>query len=120
MVGCSGLAGDTQTAAFVYRDGVMSALPGLGGSTACATGINAAGSIVGNAELPSGASTGFIHDGAATFDLNDTLSPADRTAWRIVGAAGINRKGQIAATGVHSAFGATRALLLTPRATATR
>lgn len=120
VVGCSSLAGDTQTAAFVYRDGVMSALPGLGGSTACAAGINAAGAIVGSAELPSGASTGFIHDGTGTFDLNDTLSPADRAAWRIVGAGGINRKGQIAATGVSSAYGATRALLLTPRAAVAR
>jgi probable HAF family extracellular repeat protein len=115
VVGCSGLPGGTQTAAFVYRDGAMAALPGLGGTFACATGINAVGWVVGYAELASGAMTGFLHDGTTLVDLNDTLSPADRAAWRITEANGINKKGQIAAVGVSLAHGSTRALLLTPR-----
>jgi probable HAF family extracellular repeat protein len=115
VVGCSGLPGGTQTAAFVYRDSAMAALPGLGGTFACATGINAVGWVVGYAELASGAMTGFLHDGTTLVDLNDTLSPADRAAWRITEANGINKKGQIAAVGVSLAHGSTRALLLTPR-----
>lgn len=120
VVGCSDLPAAGERAAFIYRDGAMSALPTLGGTDACATGINALGWVVGYSSLVGGEQHGFVYDGVAVVDLNDTLSPADRAAWLITEANGINKKGQIAAVGVSSAYGATRALLLTPRAPAGR
>ncbi|MFZ5548609.1 MAG: hypothetical protein ACOZJX_07935 [Pseudomonadota bacterium] len=120
VVGCSDLPAAGERAAFIYRDGAMSALPTLGGTDACATGINALGWVVGYSSLAGGEQHGFVYDGVAVVDLNDTLSPADRAAWLITEANSINKKGQIAAVGVSSAYGATRALLLTPRAPAGR
>lgn len=116
VVGCSLLAGDLQTAPFVHHDGVMAPLPTLGGSRACASGINLRGWVVGSAQIAGDTEThGFFYDGSTLVDLNDTLPPADRATWLITEANGINKKGQIAAVGLHKTYGSVRALLLSPR-----
>jgi probable HAF family extracellular repeat protein len=115
VVGCSTLAGDTQTVAFLYAQGVMTPLPTLGGSQACATGINQGGRVVGNSTLAGDIeSRGFHYDGTAVVDLNDTLSQSDRDAWLITAANGIGKKGHIAAVGFDRANGTVRAVLLVP------
>lgn len=114
VAGCAELAGDTEVRAFVHRDGNLAALPGLGGSYACAQSLNAAGQVVGTAERADGSMAGFLHEAGTLYDLDETLLPADRAAWRIIQASGIGPKGQIAATGVSLATGVTRALLLLP------
>lgn len=116
VVGCSSTAGDTQTLAFVWAHGVMTGLPTLGGSSACAYSINLRGWAVGTSGVAGDGEThGFIYDGSTVIDLNDTLPAADQAVWVVTDASGINRKGQIAATGRHRVYGSERALLLNPR-----
>jgi hypothetical protein len=75
--------------------------------------------VVGTAEaslqpLPASADApyhGFLWRGGYTGDLNELVEGTD---WEIVEAAGINRSGQIAATGRNRVTGQTGALLLTP------
>ena len=59
---------------------------------------------------------GFVFDGDQLYDLNDTLGDDDRATWLITDAKGINKNGQIAATGKNLLDGTVRALVLTPAA----
>jgi probable HAF family extracellular repeat protein len=82
----------------------------LGGSRSAAYGINAAGQIVGDAEIPNGNTThAFLYSGGTMTDLN-ALVPAGVT---ITSAKAINSAGQIAAVGTIGG-GSSHALLLTP------
>lgn len=107
-------------------------LPG-GNGTSFAFGINSLGQVVGTSDV--GGQQGNVNQSYHGFlwtpsaangmdgemvDLNALLPPELRDRWTIVGAAGINDRGQIAAVayhdlgGVGGVFTVTRGLLLTP------
>jgi probable HAF family extracellular repeat protein len=81
--------------------------------------LNDGADVVGTAEAPSelvigspdAPYHGFLWRGGLMGDLNELVEGTD---WEIVEAAGINRSGQIAATGRNRVTGQTGALLLTP------
>jgi probable HAF family extracellular repeat protein len=120
VVGDSGFGGTGQLRhAFLWTKGAMSDLGTLnsgaawGGSYSVATGINAAGQVVGESVSPSGYVHGFVYQNGALADLNDLTDV--RSGWMITGTFGINDVGQIAANGVSSGnFAIQHALLLTP------
>lgn len=116
VVGCSKTAGNASNEAFIYTGGVMQALPTLGGTYACAYGINRAGWVVGQSTRTPGVFDfhGFVYDGEKVYDLNDVLGDDDRATWLITDARGINKKGQVIATGKNRVDGTTRAVILTP------
>jgi probable HAF family extracellular repeat protein len=115
VVGCSTVFGAIPIRAFTFQAGVMSAIPDLGGDVACALGVDDMGRVVGYSQIAGNQSThGFIYDGTTLVDLNDELRAADRAAWIVLSAAGINKKGQIAATAMNLAHGTVRAVLLNP------
>jgi probable HAF family extracellular repeat protein len=115
VVGCSTVFGARPIRAFTFQAGVMSAIPDLGGDVACALGVDDLGRVVGYSQIAGNQSThGFLYDGTTLVDLNDELRAADRAAWIVLSAAGINKKGQIAATAMNLAHGTVRAVLLNP------
>lgn len=118
VVGCSLLAGDGAQQGFVYSDAGMVSIPTLGGTSACAMSVNVAGTIVGDSTAAGGEARGFVYDGGVVKDLNDTVRAADRAAWTITFARGINDKGQIAAYARRSVELTVRAVLLVPLANA--
>lgn len=116
VVGCSKTAGNASSEAFIYTRGLMQGLPTLGGNDACAHGINKAGWVVGRSSRTPGGWDyhGFVFDGEKLYDLNDVLGDDDKATWEILHARGINKKGQIIATGKNRVDGTTQALVLTP------
>lgn len=116
VVGCSKTAGDATEEAFIYSAGLMQGLPTLGGTSACAHGVNKAGWAVGRSTRTPGVFDyhGFVFDGEKVYDLNDVLSADDKGKWLITDARGINRKGQIIATGRNLVEGKVQAVVLTP------
>jgi probable HAF family extracellular repeat protein len=99
--------------AFLYSGGAMVSLGTLGGPNSFATGINAAGLIVGNAEVQRYVVHPFLDAGGRLLDLNDIV--VNGAGWTLLSANGINDSGQIVGTGTLN--GETRAFLLTPLAT---
>jgi probable HAF family extracellular repeat protein len=77
--------------AFLDSGGVMTNLGTLGGLASAATAINASGTVVGSADLASGASHAFAESGGVMTNLG-TLDGAAATS----NALAINRTGQIA------------------------
>ncbi len=116
VAGCSKTAGDASEEAFIYTGGLMQGLPTLGGTSACAYGINKAGWVVGRSTRTPGLFDfhGFVYDGEKAYDLNDVLGDDDRATWEITHARGINKKGQIIGTGKNRIDGTTQAIVLTP------
>jgi len=116
VVGCSKTAGNASNEAFIYTGGLMQGLPTLGGTEACAYGINKAGWVVGQSTRTPGVFDfhGFVYDGEKVYDLNDVLSDDDQATWEITNARGINKKGQIIASGKNRIDGTKQALVLTP------
>lgn len=115
VVGCSTLAGEAVTRAFLHQDSVMSELPSLGGAFTCAYAINRDGVAVGTSQMAgTNKARGVLFEGGAIVDLNDALTDASRAAWLVTGARGINKKGQIIASGRTKADNQPRALLLIP------
>lgn len=116
VVGCSKTAGDASEEAFIYNAGLMQGLPTLGGTNACAYGINRAGWVVGQSTRTPGAFDfhGFVFDGEKVYDLTDVLDADNKGKWVITDARGINKKGQIIATGRNLVEGTVRAVVLTP------
>jgi probable HAF family extracellular repeat protein len=98
--------------AFIYSNGVMSALP-VPSSEAYAGDINDAGVVVGSMRAGGGFSNfhGWVYVDGVVTNLN-TLIPAG-TGLHIAYANAINNAGQIAATAVD-AQGRSHAVLLTP------
>jgi probable HAF family extracellular repeat protein len=97
-VGNSPIPGDVypQTA-FLYENGVMKNLGGLGpGWSSAATGINNLGQIVGFGYLSDLSTHAFLYENGKMIDLNTLIDPA--TGWTLEGAAAINDLQQIAAT----------------------
>jgi probable HAF family extracellular repeat protein len=87
----------------------------LGGIHSVASGINAAGQIVGSADTSSGAPHATLWVGGRATDLNERLSPALRRHVVLIAAAAINGHGWIVADGVDSRTLETTAYLLMPR-----
>lgn len=116
VVGCSKTAGDATEEAFIYAAGLMQGLPTLGGTSACAYGINRAGWVVGQSTRTPGAWDyhGFVFDGEKVYDLSDVLDADNKGKWVITEARGINKKGQIIATGRNLVEGKVKAIVLTP------
>src|SRR5262249_43046761 len=98
--------------AFSYRDGAMSDLGTLGGSSSSASAINSAGLIVGYANDSNEVANAFLYDGAKMINLM-TLLPANSGWTNLVSADAINDAGQIAGSG-YLADGEYQAYLLTP------
>jgi 6-phosphogluconolactonase len=85
---------------FVYRKGGFERLRGLeGGTSSLPSGINLGGDVVGSSSVGSGgANHAFVYHQGTVLDLNRLVSP---TLPLLTGAAGINDKGQIVASGVN-------------------
>jgi probable HAF family extracellular repeat protein len=117
VVGCASTPGEAEELAFLYSGRVMQPLKSLGGTRACAYAINGAGWVVGHSTRTPGQQDyhGFVYDGDQVYDLNDTLGDDDRATWEITFAKGINKNGQIVATGKNRLTGTDMALVLTLR-----
>lgn len=115
VVGCSTLAGEAVTRAFLHQDSVMAELPSLGGAFTCAYSVDRDGIAVGTSQVAgTNEARGVLFEGGTIVDLNDALTHASRAAWFVSGARGINKKGQIIASGRSKADNQPRALLLIP------
>jgi MYXO-CTERM domain-containing protein len=99
VAGYSYLAGDSIAHAFLYTGGLLKDIGGFGGDT-YATGINAAGSVVGSGMDSMGLFHAFLYSGGAFQDLNSLIDPS--LGWTIQLASDINDKGQIAARGCRA------------------
>ena len=109
-------AGQAVGGDYLFSGGKAIALGGLNGSsTASATSINEAGTIVGNAP-DNGTGHGFIYSNGKLTDLNGLIDP--KLGYTIVEALGINNRGQIAVLAAD-AEGNARSLLLTPNVAST-
>lgn len=113
------VVGLSNDQAFIYRDGVMSALPMLPGTeTSRAMGINEAGQVVGSSFGNNVANAFLITDGQ-TYTLDGLLAPEDAARWHIWYATKINDYGAIIGVGSkQDEFGGTYdyGVLLTPTA----
>ncbi len=96
--------------AFVYREGVLTALPAFGGRGSCAQAINNGGQAVGWSDSPDGSHRAALWSNGVVVDLN-TRIPAN-AGWQLMSARDINDAGQIVGTGWHD--GVLRGFLLTP------
>lgn len=114
VVGCANVAGDGPVQAFIYQQGVMTPIPKLGSGSACANGIDNQGRVVGFEDLGLSDYIGTLYVQGRIVDLNKRLTPADREAWRITSANGINARGEIAANATHKIHGTLRAVVLRP------
>ena len=107
-----------QARAFRFSNGSLVDLGTLPADThSTAYGINNSGQIVGASEFGSGSNARAVlwHEGAI-HNLNELVNASDplRPFVRLYHATAINESGQIAANGVDSRTGLTRAYLLTP------
>jgi probable HAF family extracellular repeat protein len=112
----------SSSRAFVRSGGIVKQFGPLKGDKHCAArDINSSGQVVGssdrvdtNASYSSRVtSTGFIYTDGRLLDLNSLVVAL---GWKITSAAGINDRGQIAATALNSS-GVARAIRLDPAAT---
>jgi probable HAF family extracellular repeat protein len=84
---------------FVHRDGSFARLRGLdGGTSSLPRGINLGGDVVGTSSLPGGTTRAFFYRHGRLIDLNELVPPS---LTLLTGAAGINDKGQIVASGLN-------------------
>lgn len=112
----------SSSRAFVRSGGIVRQFGPLKGDKYCAArDINSSGQVVGNSDRVDAngsyssraTSTGFIYSDRRLLDLNSlVVAPG----WKIMSAAGINDRGQIAATALNSS-GVPRAIRLDPVAT---
>jgi len=102
VAGYSFTAGDAESHAFLYSNGLLLDLGDLGGYDSYATGINEAGNVVGASNLGGGLGGyhAFLYSGGLMQDLNDLIDPT--LGWSISYAGDINDKGQIAARGCQA------------------
>lgn len=107
--------------AFKFTPGLpMLDLGTLGGTHSYGAGINASGDVAGYSKLPGDlVAHGFLHTAGTMYDLNDLVVPGSGFGDISVSVLGnpINDSGQIVASGLHTASGQYRSILLT-RATA--
>jgi probable HAF family extracellular repeat protein len=104
ITGGAAIAGDAETHAFLYANGVMRDLDTLAGSRfSVGLAINDAGHVVGEwFRAIDSERRAFLHDGNAMVDLNDLV--VNLAGHTVASAAGINDSGQIAATVCNPAF----------------
>jgi probable HAF family extracellular repeat protein len=104
--------------AFQYSGGKMHDLGTLGGANSSGFGINNFGQVVGYSETQTDSQGfrqgwhGFAYLQGRMRDLNDLLSPADKS-WTIVEAYSVNDRGQIVADAMN-AHTEDHAVVLTP------
>jgi probable HAF family extracellular repeat protein len=105
-------AGCTQgySVAFVFDDGIVTALPTLGGASSYAYAINDHSQVVGHSYLQSGSYHAFIYENGSMADLNSLIDPS--LGWDLRFAQDINNNGQIVGYGLIGGQGHT--FLLTP------
>ena len=96
--------------AFVYSGGTTTELGTLGGAFSVGRSINDAAQVVGYSDRSAGVGHAFVYSGGVMQDLNNLIDPA----FEVYAAFGINNAGQIVATGIETATGEPRGLLLTP------
>jgi probable HAF family extracellular repeat protein len=112
VVGWSAIKGEKADDVFLDRNGTMIDLGNLGGPSASATGVNDHGQVVGWSDVNGAANVDqFLYSNGQMIDLS-ALVMAD-TGINLYSVAGINDRGQIAATGTTHA-GKDVAVLLTP------
>ncbi len=112
IVGWSANKGNDADDVFLDRSGTMIDLGNLGGPGASATGVNDQGQVVGWSDVNGGTHIDqFLYSDGQMIDLS-ALVLAD-TGINLYSVAGINNRGQIAASGTTQA-GADVALLLNP------
>ncbi len=116
IVGMSGVAGEANGHAFLYKGGNMQDLGDLGsgvpGVASWAQGINDSSQVVGFAQTAPGSQwVAFLWEEGTMYDLNDLIPPG--SGWVLERAEAINEVGQIVGTGI-SPSGFDRGFVLTP------
>jgi probable HAF family extracellular repeat protein len=96
--------------AFRHAGSGLEDLGTLGGTNSAARGVNAAGDIVGEADLPDGTTHAFRHSNGVLIDLN-TLLPAG-SGWELLSARAINSRGEMVGQGRFQ--GGLHAFVLSP------
>jgi probable HAF family extracellular repeat protein len=102
---------DGSVHAFLYTDGIMIDLGNLGGRDTRATGINAAGQVVGSSSLSLFSHHAFLYSDGTMTDLNTLIDP--ESGWTLYDVNGINDAGQIVGNGTGP-DGYLHAFVLTP------
>jgi probable HAF family extracellular repeat protein len=112
IVGYSSLPGETQSDPFVFSNGIMQDLGGLGGSYGEARAVNDLGQVVGAANITGDTDSHAIlwTPNAGLLDLN-RLIPGN-SGWDLQGANAISNNGRIVGAGLHNGQG--HAFLLVP------
>ena len=108
IVGDSTLAGETNTHAFLFKDGTMRDLGAPAHMGSSAWGINRHDTVVGDAVGKDGSLVALIWQDGVMQRLDDLIDPATGAGWIFYSADAINDAGQICA------FGNLGGALLTP------
>jgi probable HAF family extracellular repeat protein len=115
VTGYSYLPDNITEHAFLYSNGAMTDLGTLGGTASYGWGMNDVGHVVGGADTPGDASLhAFIYRNGKLADLNTLVADGTAALYTLTGGRGINRRGQIVATGMLNATGSGYIFLLTP------
>jgi len=101
VAGYSYVNGGTTHHAFLYSGGIMHDLGTLGGANSSASGISAAGWVVGAADTSTGTDA-FLSMNGVMYDLNSLLVNAEGID--LTSAVTINDNGQILANGPNGAY----------------
>ena len=110
VVGAS--TGPVNPRAYLWDQGTMTNLGAIGGGDSVAFGINDQGIVVGQYDLLTGGTRGFVWYLGEFLDLTQLLDPSS-AGWTVETARGINEAGQIAGRACHATFGC-RAVRLDP------
>jgi probable HAF family extracellular repeat protein len=115
VTGYSYLPDNITEHAFLYSNGAMTDLGTLGGTASYGWGMNDVGHVVGGADTPGDTSLhAFIYRNGKLADLNTLVADSTAALYTLTEARGINRRGQIVATGTLNATGSGYIFLLTP------
>ncbi len=109
VVGWSGTSNGSVSHAFIWSGDNMRDLGALHrGANSAALAINAVGEVVGWSDASDGTPHAFLWRSGRMQDLNQAIP--EYSGWVLTQASGVNRRGEIAGTGVHE--GQTHAFLL--------
>jgi len=92
-----GVGGQGQPHSAYWYNGLVTNIPGLGGRTSEALGVNTFGMIVGRSDTQDGQSHAYIYDGTSLFDLNSLINP--NSGWVLQSAVDVNDGGAIVGYG---------------------
>jgi len=96
VVGFSTVGAQSDSHGFVYRDGTMTDLGTLGGSSSSAGFISNTDTIVGSSKTADGSDRAVIYSDGRVTDLNSLIDPSDPLATKgFVAATKINEDGVI-------------------------